>query len=298
MTIPNILYDCVVIGAGPGGLQGALHLARFSRNVLVLDGGGGRTRHAKHMANYLGYSGINGSDLIDIGLAQVKSFGVDVIREKVVTLNREEYFKTTTDNEQYQSRFVIGASGTRENIPAISNLGRFFTDSIITCIACDGYLTKGKKLVVYGNSAESVRFALAMKQMYTDDITLVLADSIPPQGSPEMLVHENIRLVSGRAKNVIGEDSLKGIELEDGSLIDCEAILLSFGATLNDSYLKNLNLERNEADGKFLINAHYESSLPGLYLTGSLCQGHSQAIIAAGQGAAAAFDINQKILAL
>ncbi len=41
-----------------------------------------------------------------------------------------------------------------------------------------------------------------------------------------------------------------------------------------------------------------ESSLPGLYVVGAMKQGHSQAIIAAGQGAAAAIDINQKLLEL
>ncbi len=35
-------YDCVMVGAGPGGLQAAIYLGRSNRDVLLLDRGGGR----------------------------------------------------------------------------------------------------------------------------------------------------------------------------------------------------------------------------------------------------------------
>jgi thioredoxin reductase (NADPH) len=292
------IYDCIVIGAGPGGLQGALHLARFNRKVLVLDRGGGRTRHAKHMVNYLGHPRISGSKLIDVGLDQVKSFGVKVSKGKVDAILKQEYFSVQAAEKNYEARFIICASGASENISPLQNLGRFFADSVFTCVTCDGYLTSGKKLAILGSSGESVRLALGMKQMFTDDITLVLTDFPPPEGTLELLAEENVRLILGRPHIILGEEKLRGVQLVDNTIIECEVVMLSFGTTLNDLYLKNLKPKRNEADGKFLVNSHYESSVSGLYLTGSLCQGHAQAIIAAGQGAAAAIDINGKLLLL
>ena len=298
MAENNGIYDCIVIGAGPGGLQGSLHLARFNRNVLLFDGGGGRTRHARHIVNYLGHSNISGSELIETGLAQVKSFGVEVLRLKVARIATDKYFRVEASDAVYRSRFVIGASGARENIPAIRNLGRFFGDSVFTCVSCDGHLTTGKKLVILGNSPESMRLALGMKQMYTHDITVVLSDITPPEGMAEILAQEKIVQVAGKAAEMMGKEHLAGVRLTDGTNIECEAVMLSLGFTLNDDYLKDLALERNEADGRFLVNAHNESSQAGLYLTGALCQGHAQAIIAAGQGAAAAIDLNRKLLNL
>jgi len=32
-------YDCIIAGAGPGGLQAAIHLARYNRPVLLVDRG-------------------------------------------------------------------------------------------------------------------------------------------------------------------------------------------------------------------------------------------------------------------
>ena len=298
LTADAKIYDCIVIGAGPGGLQGALHLARFNRDVLLIDRGGGRTRHAKHLVNFLGHSHIGGSELIDTGLSQVKRFGVELIRTKVDAVTKEEYFRVQTKDREYCSKFVIGASGGRDNIPHLKNFGPYFAESIFTCVACDGYLTTGKKLVILGNSAESIRLALGMKQMYTDDITLIMTDSEPPQGTPEVLAEENIQLIQGRAVEILGTEKLTGVKLADSATVEAETVMLSFGATLNDSYLQNLGLKRNETDGKYLVNAHFESSLPALYLTGFLCQGHAQAIIAAGQGAIVAIDINQRLLGL
>jgi thioredoxin reductase (NADPH) len=298
MTPNQQIQDCIVIGAGPGGLQGALHLARFNRKVLLFDRGGGRTRHAKHLVNYLGHRMISGSELIRTGIEQVKSFGVEVIRAEVDSVQQEKHFLVLTARHEYAARYIIGATGARENIPPIKNLGRFFAESIFTCVSCDGHLTTGKKLVILGNSAASIRLALGMKQMYTKDITLVMSTCAPPEGFAEILAEENIRFLCGQGAMMLGDEHLTGVQLTDSTIIEAEAVMLSLGARLNDSYLKDLGLDRNEADGKFLVNAHSESSLPGLYLTGALCQGHAQAIIAAGQGAAAAIDINRKLLAL
>lgn len=293
------IYDCIVIGAGPGGLQGALHLARFNRDVMLLDRGGGRTRHAKHLVNYLGHSHISGSELIETGLSQVKRFGVVVVKAKVTGVSKEENFRVRTEEAEYRGKFIIGASGARENLPQLKNMGPYFANFIFTCVACDGHLTTGKKLVILGNSDESIRLALGMKQMYTDDITLIFSGSKLPQGSGEILAEEHIRLIQGRAEEILGNEQLTGVKLSDSTTtVEAEAIMLSLGATLNDAYLKDLELKRNEEDGKILVNAHYESSLSGLYLTGSLCQGHAQAIIAAGQGAVAAMDINRRLLEL
>ena len=37
------VYDCIIVGAGPGGLQAAIYLGRYNRKVLILDRSGGRT---------------------------------------------------------------------------------------------------------------------------------------------------------------------------------------------------------------------------------------------------------------
>ena len=64
------VYDCIIIGAGPGGLQAAVYLGRYNRDVLLLDWGGGRTYHAMHIENFLSHKVIPGKELIKIGIDQ------------------------------------------------------------------------------------------------------------------------------------------------------------------------------------------------------------------------------------
>jgi len=90
MADTKSLYDCIIIGAGPGGLQAAIHLARYNRRVLLVDRGGGRTSHARQIVNYLGIREISGHELIEAGFAQLRSFGVEV---EVTSGTKEENFR-------------------------------------------------------------------------------------------------------------------------------------------------------------------------------------------------------------
>jgi thioredoxin reductase len=131
--------------------------------------------------------------------------------------------------------------------------------------------------------------------MYTDDTTLILYFYDPPGDYQEELKDQGIRLVKGEPVRVIGEESIEAVELNDGSRLPCEAVLSNFGFKLNDQYLKDLNLKRDAKGFKIIVNNVYESSLPGLYIVGPLNTGNDQAVIAAGEGAVAAIDINKRL---
>jgi flavin-dependent dehydrogenase len=70
-------YDCIIAGAGPGGLQAAIYLGRFNRSVLLLDKGGGRTYHARHIENFLTQKVISGKEMIETGFEH--SFFISMI---------------------------------------------------------------------------------------------------------------------------------------------------------------------------------------------------------------------------
>ncbi|MBI4680308.1 MAG: NAD(P)/FAD-dependent oxidoreductase, partial [Nitrospirae bacterium] len=80
------IYDCIIIGAGPGGMQAAIYLGRYNRNVLLLDRGGGRTRHARHVENFLTQKSISGKEIIETGLEQARSFNVEIERGLVTKI--------------------------------------------------------------------------------------------------------------------------------------------------------------------------------------------------------------------
>src|SRR5512147_1794098 len=119
------VFDCIVIGAGPGGLQAAIYLGRYNRDVLLLDRSGGRTWHSRHIENVLTHREIAGSEIIERGLEQAKSFNVRIERKRVTSVRKEEFFTVSTPRDSYQGRYVIVSSGVYDIIPPIRNALRF-----------------------------------------------------------------------------------------------------------------------------------------------------------------------------
>jgi thioredoxin reductase (NADPH) len=296
-TESPLQFDCIVVGAGPGGLQAAIHLGRYNFRVLLFHHAGGRTHHARHIENYLGIRSIPGGELIGTGLLQAQSFGVRIENAKVERVSgREGNFEVLARGKTYRSRYVIAASGAKETIAPFKNLPRFFGTSYFTCMICDGYRTTGRKLVVIDRTANGVRTSVAMRRMFTGDVTFISHGFSLSPDYGELLNDEGIRHVEGRPEELLGEETLEGIRMSDGSVVPCEVILGWGGISLNDEYLEALELERDAEGFKILTKPSGESSVAGLFVLGALRHGHSQAIISAGQGAEAAIEISTRIV--
>lgn len=289
-------YDCIIIGAGPGGLQASIYLGRYNRKVLIIDRSGGRTWHAKKIENFLTQKAISGKDIIKTGMEQARHFNVAIEKGEVLQVTSHNgNFEIATKTATYFAKFVVVSSGAYDNLPSLENLHKFLGVGFYTCVDCDGYHTTGKKLVILGNSLHTVHLAFAMKEMYTKDVTLILNDVEMPGAYREELEEEKIVLVTARPRKIIGDESVEGLELEDGRVIACEAIMSNFGYSLNDKFISGLGLKRDREGFKYITSGEYESSLSGLYIVGPLTR-NDQAIIAAGEGAAAAIDINKRLL--
>jgi len=290
------IYDCIIIGAGPGGLQAAIYLGRYNRRVLLIDRGGGRTTLARNIENFLTQKTISGQEIIDLGLEQAASFGVDIVRGIVSKVNKNRaIFEVTTERELYRGTFVVVSTGGKENIPDIENIYKFFAKTIVTCIDCDGYHFTNKKAVIIGNSIKSANLAMGMREMYTKDMTLILYTDKLPDNYKEELKDEGISYIIGRPKRFMGNDAVEAVEMEDGTIIPCEMVMSHFGFKLNDKFLDGLELKKESDNRTYHVNRDFESSAGGLYIVGPLC-GHDQVVIAAGEGATAALDIKKRLL--
>src|SRR3954471_18299302 len=71
-------WDCIVVGAGPAGLNAALVLGRARRRVLVLDSAQPRNYATHEMHGVLGHDGLDPADLRARGRDELARYGVEV----------------------------------------------------------------------------------------------------------------------------------------------------------------------------------------------------------------------------
>jgi thioredoxin reductase (NADPH) len=153
-----------------------------------------------------------------------------------------------------------------------------------------------RRTVVMGDHLGSVNIALAVKQMFAKDVTYIPYRFSLTDAAEEVLGEEGIRVVDVEPVRIIGEREIEALELRSGERVACEAIMASFGIKLNDGFLADLHLKKDAQGFKYVVNSSYESSLRGLYIVGPLNTGQDQVVIAAGEGAVAAIDINKRLL--
>ena len=81
--------DAVIIGGGPAGLTAAIYLARYRRKVLVIDSRESRAALIPATHNYPGFAdGISGLKLLNALIKQAKTYGVQIIQDWVVGLEK------------------------------------------------------------------------------------------------------------------------------------------------------------------------------------------------------------------
>jgi thioredoxin reductase (NADPH) len=116
------LLDCLIIGGGPAGLTAALYLARFQRNVLVIDAGGSRAARIPLSRNLPGFpDGIEGPELLSRMRTQARSYGVEICQGEVRELMRVPAgaFHAEADGTSLAARTVLLATGICNREPKL-----------------------------------------------------------------------------------------------------------------------------------------------------------------------------------
>lgn len=300
LIFDRMKYDCIIIGAGPGGLSAAIYLGRANKKTMVVYSGLRRTSLAVHIQNYLGFSDVTGQELLAKGMQQAKSFGVDFMLATVNKLEKkDDIFEISTNSAKFLAKKVIVASGINDVLPPIDNIFEFMGETFLTCLDCDGFRINGKKVCIVGNGDYSARTALAVKQLHSEKIVLCLEteEGLSPKYK-QRLKKEKIEVIIKKVAHINGLNGIiDSLIFSDETLIDCECVLSDLGYIRNDSFLSELNLERSES-GCMKTDENFETSTPSLFAIGPINTGPDQVSVAVGEGAKAAMHAIESDLKL
>lgn len=292
--------DVVIVGAGPAGLSAALVLGRACRRVRVFDHGRPRNARSRALHGFLTRDGIPPLDLLRIGRDELDRYETVRIEDvEVVDAVRRDagtFQVTLADGRTVASRKLLIATGVVDRVPAIAGLDELYGRSVFHCPYCDGWELRGQPLAVYGQGPRGYGLALELTGWSHD---LALCTDGPgdlDRDARDNLARKGIRLIETHVTRLEGRDGrLERVVFGDGSAIERRALFFTTGQVQRSDLARKLGCAFN--DKGTVRTAPYETTgVPGLYVAGDASRMIQWAVVAAAEGAEAAFSINQSLI--
>jgi thioredoxin reductase (NADPH) len=290
--------DCTIIGGGPAGLSAAIYLARFRRSVALIDDGNSRAALIPLSHNYPGFpDGIAGKELLERLRTQAAHHGVQIRKASATRLQKLESgeFLTLLGSEALRSRTVLLATGLRDVEPEMPELRKAIEQGHIRyCPICDGYEAIGKKVGVIGHGNHCVREAAFIRH-FTDDLTVLTLDTPLCEEDRQQLQEKNIRVIEEPIAEIAMEGGkIKALRMLSGLAHSFDTIYSMLGVKVRSELARALGAKCDE-DGNLVVDAHLQTSIPGLYAAGDVVSGLNQISVATGHAAIATTAIHNRL---
>ena len=282
-----------VIGGSAAGLAAALQLGRQRRSVIVVDAGEPRNAPAAHMHGYLGHEGVPPSELTSIGREEVRKYGGEVVRGRVVDVTRADDDRFRVDlvgGNTVFARRVLAATGLVDELPDIVGLADHWGGDVIHCPFCHGFEVRDRRIVQIVTHRMALHPAGLFRQL-SDRFTLVLHDGVGADDPElEVLRTAGVNVVDRRVGSVVtGDDGrVAAVQLIDGDRIGADAVVISPRFKVRAEPLASLGLkpaEHQSGLGDFVeTDATGATAISGVYAAGNVADPSHQVLQAAAHG--------------
>lgn len=275
------MYDVIVIGAGPAGISAALYAKRAGKNVLVLYYGESNLEKTSVIQNYYGFEdGISAKKLYADGIKQAQNIGIDVIRDEVVNIekNENEFCVLSVDNK-YLSKTLIISTGNKKNKPNIENLSNYEGKGVSYCATCDGFFYRNKNVAVIGSGNYAITEAKYLKNI-VESVT-ILTDG-------EEVHIDDFETNTKKLRRIYGENAVEGVEFEDGTKLHFDGFFIALGEAGAFDFSKQMGIFTKGEN--IIVNEEMETNIEGLYACGDVTGGLLQICKAVYEGAKAGIN--------
>jgi thioredoxin reductase len=294
------MFDVIIVGAGPAGLNAALILGRCRRRVLVCDNDRPRNAVSQALHGYLTRDGIHPREFRSIGREELRRYDTvelrDVAAHDAQCEPNGQFRVTLADGAVVRSRKLLVATGVCDNLPEIPGFAELYGRSVFHCPYCDGWEIRDQPIAIYGKEHRGVGLSLELTAWSRD---LVLCTDGPGGLSDDdraRLGRNGIRIREQRVTALEGRDGiLQRIVFDAGAPLSRRALFFTTGQFQRSELAIRLGCEFN--DKGTVRTGKYESThLPGLYVAGDASRAVQWVIVAAAEGAEAAFAINTDLI--
>lgn len=278
------MYDVIVIGSGPAGISASIYLKRAKKNVLIISKGNSALKKAEKIENYYGLESISGKELYENGIKQAKSLNIMIEDDEVINISFEKNFKVTTANREYESKYVIIATGTNRKTPNIKGLKEFEGKGISYCAICDAFFYKNKDVAVIGNGNYAIHEAKQLQPIVKSVTILTDGKKMIENRDVSDLNIDETPIREFRGTNIIRE-----IEFADNNTKKVDGIFIAIGTASSIDLAKKIGAIVK--DNNIVVDENMQTNVKGLFACGDCTGGLLQVNKAVYEGAKAALSI-------
>jgi thioredoxin reductase (NADPH) len=292
----KVVFDTLIIGAGPAGLTAATYLGRFRRKAAVIDGGDSRARWIPQSHNIPGFAkGVSGAHLLRELRSQAERYGAQIRQGEARSLRQiNEGFEIEVRGATLTGRCVLLASGVQDRLPDLNGAADAVKRGLLRiCPVCDGYEAIGRSIAVLGDGPRGEREAHFLRT-YSDRVSVLqIGDENGPteSGANEATGIEFLRTRLDQMH--IEEDHLRW-QPPEGPARRFDVIYSALGCVPRCSLATPLGVAR-DGNGSLLVDEHQQTSVAGLYAAGDLVRGLNQVVVAAAEAAIAVTHIHNRL---
>jgi thioredoxin-disulfide reductase len=294
-----MIYDLIIIGAGPAGVSAAIYAARQKMNFLLIskDMGGQIAKKAVDIENYPGFDKISGPDLIKTFEEQLKANNIEVVYDEVLKITKkDEIFKVITESGiPYESSTVVISTGADPRPLEAEGEKEFIGKGVSYCALCDGPVFRDKIVAVVGGGNSGFETALFLSN-YVKKIYVLEFGDIPKadqENQKAVLNTKKVEIITNaKVLKIEGDKFVKSLTYHDNKenkdkKIDVEGVFIEIGHMPATAFVKDM-VDFSPSDEIVTDLESYATRTPGLFAAGDCNKGkYKQIITAAGEGAKA-----------
>ena len=294
-------YDIIIVGAGPAGLTAGIYAGRTSKKTLLLDKdmAGGVARKVPLMENYPGFDIISGMVLIEKIRAQtLKNAEISELEtiNDIIKLDKDEYnFKIITGKEEYLTKAIILATGSKYKKLNIEGEKEFLGKGVSYCATCDGMFFKEKDVAIIGGGNSALQEAIYLNDLGCNVTIVHRRDKFRADKYLQEKIKElNINIIYNSIPlKIEGENLLNSITLRDNKnkefKLKVDGVFVAIGSTPQVELAKILNVSLDK-NNYIITDKNQKTNIEFVYSAGDVTGGVKQWIVASGEGAISAIS--------
>ena len=313
MVERGIVYDVVIIGAGPAGLTAAIYTGRALLSTLVIEKAipGGQLNETDLIENWPGIpEATSAPELMKKLHHQAGRFGATFLQDDVIGIEPgEKIHRIMTPRQTVEARTVILAVGSHPRELPAAGASQLKGKGVSYCATCDGFFFQGKRILEVGAGDSGLTESLILTK-FADRVSIVVrhTEDDPRALRASAILRKRARehpkiefLWNSVIDEVVGETHVEAARLRDlatGQLrtIPIDGVFVNIGHVPQTEFLRGV--VTLDDFGYIVTDTRLHTSVPGVFAAGDAridASEYAQAIVAAGEGARAAIEAEKHL---